>query len=101
MSIYIVRADGLLFSAKQLEAVSRLHACRDLGGIVEGVAWVRDNGDIVTENTIRNENKKDTSAVYFFSCVRMQYLQKTIDFIPLLWYIIGVKGKGLKSPGGN
>lgn len=45
MSIYIVRADGLLFSAKQLEAVSRLHACRDLGGITEGVAWVRDNDD--------------------------------------------------------
>ena len=54
MSIYIVRADGLLFSAKQLEAVTRLHACRDLGGIVEGGAWVRDNGDIVTENTIRS-----------------------------------------------
>lgn len=45
MNIYIVRADGLLFSAKQLEAVSRLHACRDLGGITEGVAWVRDNDD--------------------------------------------------------
>ena len=45
MSIYLVNADRLHFSAKQLEAVSRLHACRDLGGIVEGVAWVRDNDD--------------------------------------------------------
>ena len=45
MSIYIVRADGLLFSAKQLEAITRLHACRDIGGITEGVAWVRDNDD--------------------------------------------------------
>lgn len=66
MSIYIVRADGLLFSAKQLEAVSRLHACRDLGGIVEGVAWVRDNGDIVTENTIRNDKKKPLSGQIVF-----------------------------------
>lgn len=48
MSIYIVRADGLLFSAKQLEAVSRLPGCGDLGGIVDGVAWVRDNdNDII------------------------------------------------------
>ena len=45
MSIYIVRADGLLFSAEQLGAVSRLNACRDIGGITEGVAWVRDNDD--------------------------------------------------------
>lgn len=45
MSIYIVRAEGLLFSAEQLGAVSRLHACRDIGGITEGVAWVRDNDD--------------------------------------------------------
>ena len=45
MSIYVVRADGLLFSAEQLGAVARLHSCRDLGGITEGVAWVRDNDD--------------------------------------------------------
>lgn len=47
MSIYLVNADRLHFSAKQLEAVTRLHACRDLGGITEGVAWVRDNDDDV------------------------------------------------------
>ena len=45
MNIYLVNADRLHFSAKQLEAVSRLHACCDLGGITEGVAWVRDNDD--------------------------------------------------------
>lgn len=45
MSTYIVRAEGLLFSAKQLEVVSRLHTCPDLGGMTEGVAWVRDNDD--------------------------------------------------------
>lgn len=45
MNIYLVNADRLLFSAEQLEAVSRLHACCDLGGITEGVAWVRDNDD--------------------------------------------------------
>lgn len=45
MNIYLVNADRLRFSAEQLEAVSRLHACRDLGGITEGVAWVRDNDD--------------------------------------------------------
>ena len=45
MSIYLVNADALRFSVKQLEAVSRLHSCRDLGGITEGVAWVRDNDD--------------------------------------------------------
>ena len=67
MSIYIVRADWLLFSAEQLGAVSRLHACRDIGGITEGVAWVRDNGDIVTENTIRND-KKSPFRGKLFSC---------------------------------
>lgn len=67
MSIYLVNAERLHFSAKQLEAVSRLHACRDLGGIVEGVAWVRDNGDIVTENTIRND-KKSPFRGKLFSC---------------------------------
>lgn len=45
MNVYLVNADILRFSAKQLEAVSRLHACRDLGGITEGVAWARDNDD--------------------------------------------------------
>lgn len=45
MSIYLVNATALRFSVKQLEAVSRLHSCRELGGITEGVAWVRDNDD--------------------------------------------------------
>lgn len=48
MNIYLVNAVRLRFSAKQLEAVSRLPGCPDLGGILEGVAWVRDNdGDII------------------------------------------------------
>lgn len=48
MSIYLVNADRLHFSAKQLEAMTRLPGCGDLGGIIEDVAWVRDNdGDII------------------------------------------------------
>lgn len=45
MNIYLVNADRLHFSAKQLEAITRLPSCGDLGGIIEGVAWVRDNDD--------------------------------------------------------
>lgn len=45
MSIYLVNADRLHFSAKQLEAMTRLPGCGDLGGITEGVTWVRDNDD--------------------------------------------------------
>lgn len=52
MCIYLVNANILRFSAKQLEAVSRLFSCPDFGGFVEGVAWVRDNdGDIVILST--------------------------------------------------
>lgn len=48
MSIYLVNADRLHFSAKQLEAMIRLPSCGDLGGIAEGVAWVKDNdGDVI------------------------------------------------------
>lgn len=47
MSIYLMNAYMLHFSPKQLEAVSRLFSCPDLGGITEGVAWVRDNDDII------------------------------------------------------
>ena len=43
MNIYLVNADRLRFSAEQLEAVSRLNACCDLGGNNEGVAWGQDN----------------------------------------------------------
>lgn len=45
MNIYLVNADRLHFSAKQLEAITHLPGCGDLGGITEGVAWVRDNDD--------------------------------------------------------
>lgn len=45
MNIYLVNAGRLHFSAKQLEAMTRLPGCGDLGGITEGVAWVRDNDD--------------------------------------------------------
>ena len=48
MSFYLVNADRLHFSFKQLEAMTRLPGCGDLGGIIEGVAWVKDNdGDII------------------------------------------------------
>lgn len=56
MSIYLVNADRLRFSARQLEAVSRLHACCDLGGITEGVAWVRDNDDAIIILAIGRED---------------------------------------------
>ena len=42
MSIYLVNADRLHFSAKQLEAMTRLPSCGDLGGITEGVACGTD-----------------------------------------------------------
>ena len=45
MNIYLVNADRLHFSAKQLEAMTRLLGCGDLGGIIEGVTWVKDNDD--------------------------------------------------------
>ena len=45
MNIYLVNADRLHFSAKQLEVITRIPNCGDLGGILEGVAWVRDNDD--------------------------------------------------------
>lgn len=36
MNIYLVNADALRFSAEQLEVVSRLSYCDELGGISEG-----------------------------------------------------------------
>lgn len=48
MNIYLVNADRLHFSVKQLGVIARLLSCADLGGILEGVVWVRDNdGDII------------------------------------------------------
>lgn len=48
MSIYLVNADALRFSAEQLEAISLISYCDELGGMSDGVAWVRDNdGDII------------------------------------------------------
>lgn len=48
MNIYLVNANALRFSAEQLHAINFLSYCDDLGGITEGVAWVRDNdGDII------------------------------------------------------
>lgn len=45
MNIYLVNANALRFSAEQLHAINFLSYCGDLGGITEGVAWVRDNDD--------------------------------------------------------
>lgn len=58
MNIYLVNADRLHFSAKQLEAITRIPSCGDLGGIIEGVAWVRDNDDdiIILASCRRDDN---------------------------------------------
>lgn len=72
MSIYIVRADGLHFSAKQLEAMTRLPSCRDLGGITEGVAWVRDNDDDII--ILASEWRPDS----FFQLLPRRYMSHNI-----------------------
>ena len=72
MSIYLVNATALRFSVKQLEAVSRLHACRDLGGITEGVAWVRDNDDDVI--VLASEWRPDS----FFQLLPRRYMSHNI-----------------------
>lgn len=73
MSIYLVNADALRFSAKQLEAVSRLPGCPDFGGILEGVAWVRDNdGDIII---LAVEHRRDC----FFRLLPRRHLPYHMD----------------------
>lgn len=67
MNIYLVNARGLHFSAKQLEAVTRLPRCADFGGIIEGVAWVRDvDGDIII---LASEYRRDS----FFTLLPRRY----------------------------
>lgn len=72
MSIYLVNATALRFSVKQLEAVSRLHSCRDLGGITEGVAWVRDNDDDII--VLASEWRPDS----FFQLLPRRYMSHNI-----------------------
>lgn len=75
MNIYLVNGDALRFSAKQLEAVSRLSYCDDLGGITEGVAWVRDNdGDIII---LAVEYRSDS----FFRLLPRRYLPYAMDLL--------------------
>lgn len=75
MNVYLVNASILRFSAKQLEAVSRLFSCPDLGGFVEGVAWVRDNdGDIVI---LSSEYRQDG----FFRLLPRRYDSYHIDVL--------------------
>lgn len=82
MSIYLVNADRLHFSAKQLEAMTRLHNCGDLGGIIEGVAWVRDNDDDII--ILASEWRPDS----FFQLLPRRYmshnlyaLQRAADYL--------------------
>lgn len=75
MSIYIVRADGLLFSAKQLEAITHLPGCGDLGGILEGVAWVRDNDDDII--ILACERRADN---HYMLLPRCHHLHHFIEF---------------------
>lgn len=73
MSIYLVNADALRFSAEQLHAIHFLSYCGDLGGITEGVAWVRDNdGDIII---LAVEYRRDA----FFRLLPVRYLPYHID----------------------
>lgn len=75
MSIYLVNADRLHFSAKQLEAITHLPGCGDLGGILEGVAWVRDNDDDII---ILASWRRDDS--HYMLLPRCHHLQHLIEF---------------------
>lgn len=75
MSIYLVNADRLHFSAKQLEAMTRLHNCGDLGGIIEGVAWVRDNDDDII---ILATGRRDDG--HYMLLPRCHHMQHLIEF---------------------
>lgn len=82
MSIYLMNAYMLHFSPKQLEAVSRLFSCPDLGGITEGVAWVRDNDDDII--ILASEWRPDS----FFQLLPRRYmshnlyaLQRAADYL--------------------
>lgn len=73
MSIYLVNADALRFSAEQLEAINLLTYCDDIGGITKGVAWVRDNdGDVII---LAVEYRRDA----FFRLLPVRYLPYHID----------------------
>ena len=74
MNIYLVNADRLRFSAKQLEAVSRLHACSDLGGITDGVAWVRDNDDDII--ILASGRRDDSHYMLLPRCHQPQHLME-------------------------
>lgn len=75
MNIYLVNADRLHFSAKQLEAMTRLPGCRDLGGILEGVAWVRDNDDDII--ILASEWRSDS---HYMMMPRCHHLHHMIEF---------------------
>nr|DAW97725.1 MAG TPA: hypothetical protein [Caudoviricetes sp.] len=73
MSIYIVRAGWARFSAEQLHAINFISYCGDLGGMTEGVAWVRDNdGDIII---LAVEYRPDS----FFRLLPRRYLPYAMD----------------------
>ena len=72
MNIYLVNADRLHFSAKQLEAITRIPNCGDLGGILEGVAWVRDNDDDII--VLASEWRADS----FFQLLPRRYMPHNI-----------------------
>lgn len=73
MSIYLVNANALRFSAEQLEAIMLLSYCDELGGMVEGVAWVRDNDDDIIILAV--EYRRDA----FFRLSPRRYLPHHID----------------------
>ena len=75
MSIYLVNADRLHFSLKQLEAMTRLPGCGDLGGIIEGVAWVRDNDDDII--ILASEWREDS---HYMLLPRCHHLHHMIEF---------------------
>lgn len=74
MSIYLVNADRLHFSAKQLEAITHLPGCGDLGGILEGVAWVRDNDDDII--ILASEWRADSHYMMLPRCHQPQHLME-------------------------
>lgn len=75
MSYYLVNADRLHFSAKQLEVMTRLPGCGDLGGILEGVAWVRDNDDDII--ILASEWRADS---HYMMLPRCHHLHHMIEF---------------------
>lgn len=93
MSIYLVNADRLHFSAKQLEAITRIPNCGDLGGILEGVVWVRDNDDDII--ILASGRRADS---HYMLLPRCHHLYHIIEFFRVAEGIDVIGWKEIATP---